>query len=231
MVDTLGLHIVFFTHSAADLQWPELARLICPDDPDSSSVRKKAVQEIADWFFYQRIVKFIDVLYTGVLGASDYWFRFEWQHRDSPHVHGLACLPDAPDMNQVLATSEEYSAAAKKALIQYVDKIINTTNPAVLPDGSNIDEAPPPKTNPHICNLPYSEVEDFDRDLAVLIATCQRHPLLICLLSAHPQWPTKVQIWLSQASAALVMEDEDPLLLIASNDGIINSLNPVQLSA
>ena len=29
MVDTLGLPTIFFTHSAADLQWPELARLIC----------------------------------------------------------------------------------------------------------------------------------------------------------------------------------------------------------
>ncbi len=33
MVDTLGLPTVFFTHSAADLHWPELARLICPDNP------------------------------------------------------------------------------------------------------------------------------------------------------------------------------------------------------
>ena len=37
MVDTLGLPTIFFTHSAADLQWPELAMLICPDDPNSSS--------------------------------------------------------------------------------------------------------------------------------------------------------------------------------------------------
>ena len=29
MVDTLGLLTVFFTHSVADLQWPELANLIC----------------------------------------------------------------------------------------------------------------------------------------------------------------------------------------------------------
>lgn len=35
MVDTLGLPIIFFTHSAADLHWPELARLICPLDADS----------------------------------------------------------------------------------------------------------------------------------------------------------------------------------------------------
>ena len=45
MVDTLDLPTIFFTHSAADLQWPELACLICPDDPDSSSARSRAVQE------------------------------------------------------------------------------------------------------------------------------------------------------------------------------------------
>ena len=62
MVDTLGLPTEFFIHCAADLQWPELTRLTCPDDPDSSSARNKAVQEnpaIADWSFYQCIVKFI----------------------------------------------------------------------------------------------------------------------------------------------------------------------------
>ena len=75
MVDTLGLPTIFFTHSAADLQWPELARLICPDDPDSSTSRSRAVIEnpaIADWFFHHRIQKFIDAFYVGVLGVTDY---------------------------------------------------------------------------------------------------------------------------------------------------------------
>ncbi len=35
-----------------------------------------------------------------------YWFRFEWQHRGSPHVHGLAWFEDAPDVEELLATSE-----------------------------------------------------------------------------------------------------------------------------
>ena len=178
MVDTLGLPTVFFTHSAADLQWPEVARLICPDNPDSSSSRSKALQEnpaIADWFFHHRIQKFINAFYIGVLGATDFWLRFEWQHRGSPHVHGLAWLPDAPNVEQVLASSATGTDAAKEALIQHVDRIVSTTNPAVLPDGSNLDDAPSPKTNPHICNLPYAEVEDFNQDLADLIATCQRH--------------------------------------------------------
>ena len=28
---------------------------------------------------------------------KDYW-RFEWQYRGSPHVHGLALISDAPDV-------------------------------------------------------------------------------------------------------------------------------------
>ena len=79
MVDTLGLPTIFFTHSAADLQWQELARLICPDDPVSSSSCMKALQEnpaIADWFFHHRIQKFINAFYVGVLGATDFWYHF-----------------------------------------------------------------------------------------------------------------------------------------------------------
>ena len=93
MVSTLGLPTIFFTHSAADLQWPELAELIYPDDPDSSSSCNKALQEnpaISDWFFHHRIEKFIDAFYISVFGATDYWLRFEWQYRGSPHVHSLA---------------------------------------------------------------------------------------------------------------------------------------------
>lgn len=39
MVATLGLPTIFFTHSAADLQWPELARLICPDNGTDLAAR------------------------------------------------------------------------------------------------------------------------------------------------------------------------------------------------
>ena len=44
MVDTLGLPTLFFTHSAADLQLPELARLICPDDLLSRTKLSKRTQ-------------------------------------------------------------------------------------------------------------------------------------------------------------------------------------------
>jgi hypothetical protein len=203
MVDTLGLPTIFFTHSAADLQWPELARLICPEDPHSSSSRTKAVIEnpaVANWFFYHRVLKFIDAFYVGVLGITDYWMRFEWQHRGSPHVHGLAWLPNAPDV-QLLSSPDTFDAVKEK-VIRNADHLVSTCNPAVLQDGSNVNDAPPAKTDPHVCNQAYTNIQDFDRDLIDLVATCQRHTLLSSILSTHTTWTSGVSLWLPKASAA-----------------------------
>ena len=175
MVDTLGMPTVFFTHSAADGQWAELARLICPDKKDSSSSCSKAVSDnpaIADWFFYNRISKFVDTFYTDVMKAVDFWCKFEWQHRGSPHVHGIAWFADAPDVQHLLA-AEDYSD-----LIRGVENV-----PAMRQHcqhhqpchGSNTENAPLPQTKPHVCNKPYSEVEDIKMDLIELIATGQCH--------------------------------------------------------
>ena len=41
--------------------------------------------------------------------------------------------------------------------------------------GFGWDDAPPPKTNPHICNVAYDKIMNFNQDLADLVATCQRH--------------------------------------------------------
>ena len=238
MVDMLGLPTIFFTHSAADLHWPELAHLICPDDPNSTSSRSKALQQnpaIADFFFHQRIVKFVDAFYVGVLGATDFWLRFEWQHRGSPHVHGLAWLPDAPDVEDIMASSESSTDIARWPLIQHVDKIVCTVNPAILLDGTNADNAPPPKTNPHICNRSYAEVEDFDQDLTDLIATCQRHTRCSaahCLRTSNGQQKCRFGFPKPlQPETTLITEEGEPTLLTARNDGIINSFNPVQLSS
>ena len=104
MVDTLGLPTAFFTLSAADLQWPELADLLDVEAPQNSAARSRAVIEnpcMADWFFYHRVMKFMDAFYVDIMGAKDYWLRFEYQHRGSPHVHGVIWLQDAPDAQNI----------------------------------------------------------------------------------------------------------------------------------
>ena len=178
MVDTLGLPTIFFTHSAADLQWPELARLLCPEDPDSSSNRTQAINDnpaLADWFFCYRIQLFVEVFYKRILGATDYWMRFEWQHRGSPHVHEVAWLPNAPDVEQLLKSTDNIETV-KEEIVHYANTIVSTINPAVAPDGRDVESAPPPVTQPqHICNRSYLDVDDHQQDLSQLIATCQRH--------------------------------------------------------
>ena len=236
MVDALGLPTVFFTHSAADTQWPELAKLICPNDQHNSSSRNAAIADnpaIADFFFAHRIDKFIDAFYVGIL---DYWFRFEWQHRGSPHIHGFAWFPNAPDVENLLATDDDSDhIAAVEDITSYADDVVSTMNPAIAMDGSNPETAPPPKTKPqHSCNKPYSEVQDFSMDLVDLIATCQRHTrcsAAYCLRKKKGKqecrfgYPKPLQ-----QVTTITTENRDPSLITARNDCLLNSYNPMQLS-
>jgi len=76
MIDTLGLPTL--TLSAADLQWPELANLLDIDEPHNSTARAKAVVEnpcLTDWFFYNRVIKFMDMFFIAILKANNYWLR------------------------------------------------------------------------------------------------------------------------------------------------------------
>ena len=109
MVDTLGLPKVFFTLSAADLQWPELANLLNVEEDENSTARSRAVLEnplMADWFFSSMCHKVYGCVFVNVLKAKDYWLRFEYQHRGSPHVHGVAWLQDAPEVQNILVTDD-----------------------------------------------------------------------------------------------------------------------------
>ena len=135
-------------------------------------------------------------------------------------------------MEQIVADGAD---TAKEELIRYVDKIVTTLNPVILPDGSNADDAPTPKTNPHISNKPYDRIEDFNQDLADLVATCQRHTCCSAAYCLHTRdgqqkcrfgYPKRLQ-----PETTLVIEDGEPELLNARNDGLVNSFNPVQLSA
>lgn len=241
MVDTLGIPMVFFTHSAADGQWPELARLICPDSQqEKSSSRSRAVSEnpaIADWYFYHRISKFIDYFYVDVLGAVDYWYRFEWQHRGSPHVHGIAWFRDGPDVEKLLCTQDDVEFVdAVEEVTSYADRMVSTMNPSISLDGSDAGNAPLPKTKPHVCNKKYSEVEDIHMDLAELITTCQRHTRCspaYCLkkkkngeLQCRFHYPKDLQ-----PVTSIHTKDGEPSLTTQRNDPLLNSYNPVQLSA
>ena len=47
--------------------------------------------------------------------------------------------------------------------------LVSTMNPAIDADGSNAEQAPCPKINPHICSCPYIVVSDLDQDFKTLL--------------------------------------------------------------
>ena len=123
MVDTLELPTIFFKRSAADLQWPDLARLLCPHTSNDPPARVKAVNEnpvITDGFFCHRMQKFLDAFYLGVLKVTDFWMRFEWQHH-------LMCMEwhNTPDVEQLL-TLAKLPDSVRNEIIQYDDKTVTT---------------------------------------------------------------------------------------------------------
>ena len=171
MVDTLDLpttciflHIVLQIFSGLNYNMLRL-------DPTSKTRCTKAVIEnpaIADWFFTHRIQKFIDAYYIGALGATDYWLRFEWQHRGSLNVHGLTWLPNPPNVEHMSHADN----TIKDEIIHYqhADRMVCMINPGVFSDGSDIENAPTARRDPHI--KAYNEVTG---DLIELVAACQRH--------------------------------------------------------
>ena len=163
---------------------------------------------------------------------KDYWLRFEWQHRGSPHVHGLAWLPDAPDVEQLFTDPAVPEADCKQA-IEFIDSLVSTTNPALLPDGSNLAEAPLPQTDPHVCNKAFAAVENNHLDLSQLIATCQRHTrcsTAYCLKTKDGKqvcrfgYPKPLL-----AESAVKVVEGDVEVETARNDPLVNSFNPIQL--
>ena len=135
-------------------------------------------------------------------------------------------------LNEYFQYLELIVSLKKKKVIKFIDTLVSTSNPAVLPDGSNLDSAPPPKVNPHICSIPYSEVQDHKQDLVDLVATCQRHTRCstnYCLRKKQGQQVCRFKP--IQSDTLINTESEQPELLTARNDTLVNSYNPIQLSA
>ena len=164
----------------------------------------------------------MSMFFVYVLKAIDYWLRFEYQHRGSPHVYGIVWLQDSPEVQNVLETDD---LSMQEQLIRYIDNKVSTINLAVLHDGSNVSDAPPPKINQHICNKWYSEVDDYQQDLNDLIATCQRHTrcsAAYCLRTkngvqkCHFNYPKPLQ------PETVIIVDEESMNLLYSLQGMMD---------
>ena len=124
--------LIFFTFSAADLHWPELHKLMANNDQveedDSAKQRQQNIIEnphIATWFFNKRFENFLNDVLILQWELEDWWYRFEWQHRGSVHVHGIRKKKNAPiiDLEQM-----KENETVMHNVIQYIDSVITTIN-------------------------------------------------------------------------------------------------------
>ena len=137
MIASLGSPTWFLTLSAADSMLPELFRFLCPTCDDVTTLTVSRRQELlaehpvdAARFFYRRVEEFWKLILNGKLKPLgrivDFWWRVEFQHRGSPHVHSMIWLhpDDAPDLANMLSTDD-----GRARLAAFVD-IHVTASPA-----------------------------------------------------------------------------------------------------
>ncbi len=138
-------------------------------------------------------------------------------------MHGIAWLADAPDVQQLLASEDYTDLTGVEEIVSYADSIVSTVNPGISIDGSNAENAPRAQTKPHVCNKPYADVKNFNM-CSPAYCLKKKKGVQECRFGyPKPLQPTTV-IDMEGTSST-------PTLLTQRNDCLLNSYNPVQLSA
>ncbi|XP_067930922.1 uncharacterized protein [Watersipora subatra] len=158
----LGNATAFFTFSVADMQWPDLAHFL---DTDNRTIAQAIAHSplTVDSYLGVRFDTFFKHFLTPYFLIDDYWYRFEWQHRGSLHVHGLAWLQNAP--NTQTCTQLE--------LTSYWDKYVCTWNPAIEHNQNPANFYWDVRNHP--CSLRGQDVDNLENYLKDLVNICQKH--------------------------------------------------------
>ncbi|KAK3919256.1 ATP-dependent DNA helicase [Frankliniella fusca] len=112
-------------------------------------------------YFYEIFTMFFECIVLGYFQVVDFWYRFEWQMRGSPHVHGVMWLSNAVDVKMLESKFEE----VKISVINFFDRLISceTPNPNFVDVGT------------HPCSVKIADTTCVEDDLSALINTVQMH--------------------------------------------------------
>ena len=199
IITNVGAPTLFFTFSSADMHWPELHALFGANTGNATSeARRQNVinnPHIVDWFFTQRLEKFVKHWFNDTLGAKWHWFRYEYQGRGSIHCHGTAKLNNDPGLCQLTQTAlkgflaqkfknendcsdtteldQDIEAGQKAAdtVCQYVNWLLSTVNP----NPPDQDMWIRPEVHP--CQRSHHDIPEHEKqsDYVDLLNMVQRH--------------------------------------------------------
>jgi ATP-dependent DNA helicase PIF1 len=118
---------------------------------------------IVAWFFDRRVDIFMKTFMKKFFPVKDFWFRYEWQHRGSPHIHGLMWFEGAPDCSNIGSLRDE----ERERIVLYFDDLVS----ACLGEHQNMINVPNP------CRRRLTDLTPIERedDLDKLLFTVQRH--------------------------------------------------------
>ena len=136
MVQQLGIPTIFYFLSAGDTKWVNLlislAKLIDDKTYLEADIAKMTWAQksrlvlshpaACAWFFNHRVQKFFKHVLQSPHYPSGtiqyYFYRVEFQHRGSPHIHGLAWIKETP----------KFDFDGDGDVCSYVDKIISCSS-------------------------------------------------------------------------------------------------------
>jgi ATP-dependent DNA helicase PIF1 len=110
MVRTLGTPALFVTFSAADYWWDSLQRHMptyqawksATTTAQKVKIAQDAIRDnphVVAYHFVSRFTAFMETVVIPKFRVTDYFNRYEWQARGSPHNHGFLWVEDQPNFN------------------------------------------------------------------------------------------------------------------------------------
>jgi ATP-dependent DNA helicase PIF1 len=220
---------LFFTVSAADVQWPDLHQHMPahpggPPENEQEAYRIRMANlndnpAIAAYYFQKRWQIFYDEVVKPQLGVIDYWWRFEWQHRGSSHIHGFLWLRGAPSVEDLKLDNDE----SVQQFVRFWDKLVSTWNPKPT--------HPPAPVHPS--SRQFTTLSDNQQELVELINRVQRHAKCSSYCLRRDKI-TKEEVCrfrfpqdLRDLTELVQKEGESlPEFLTKRNDPLLNSYNP-----
>ncbi|CEP10863.1 hypothetical protein, partial, partial [Parasitella parasitica] len=153
MIRQLGTPTLFVTISAAETKWPELlvalkklvdGVIITEDDADQleDDEKRRLIQSdpVTCASYFDKRFRALKGTWTtdNAINAfspyimGDYYYRVEFQHRGSPHVHMLIYLKDAPILDNTLEDPEAIASNVSE-IEAFVDKIMSAKTVTLNP--------------------------------------------------------------------------------------------------
>jgi len=233
MIKQLCCPHLFATFSAADVQWPDLHRFMPTDLPPNCTEQERARiynrdlndnPGIAAYYFHRRWELFLHHVLKPKFNIVDFWYRYEWQHRGSSHVHAFFWLKDAPKVEDL----DLENAESIQQFIQFWDPLVSTMNPSINEPVSMIHPSAQ-----HPSTLSYTH-----RELAQLLNRVQRHTRCTSYCLRRPKGAPKEAELVCRfkypkdiRELSEVIKDERGLLQFVTkrNDSVLNEYNTVQI--